>query len=197
MGRLIRRLRDDAAEWCQGRSGLVRAPLLAWFAYILVRHLAAPMYHSLFGALNLGLHEFGHFAFRPLGEFMMYAGGSLLQCLAPVLSVGMFVRQRDYFAIAVCFGWLSTNLFEVATYAADARAMNMPLVSVGGGDTRHDWNYLLEEMGMLRWDAAIGFLFRVAATLSMALCLAAGTWLVWKMAKPDGGGEEEIRGPQS
>ena len=35
----------------------------------------------------------------------------------------MFWKQRDLFAIAVAFAWLGTNLFEVATYAADARTM--------------------------------------------------------------------------
>lgn len=186
MGDWIRNLPAEAAAWCRGRSWLVRLPFLVWFAYILVRHFASPLYRSLFGALNFGLHEFGHFAFRPLGEFMMYAGGSLFQCLVPALSPLMFYRQRDFFAVAVCFGWLSTNLFDVATYAADARAMDLPLLSVGGGDTRHDWNYLLEAMGLLRQDAAIGFLFRAAAALSMLVCLAAGAWLLWKMARPEG-----------
>ena len=131
----IRDLRSEAADWCRGRAWLVRLPFLVWFSYILVRHLASSAYESLFGSLNLGLHEFGHFVFRPLGEFMMYAGGSLFQCLVPVLSVGMFFRQRDFFAIAVSFGWLSTNLFYVATYAADARAMDLCWNALDLGET--------------------------------------------------------------
>jgi len=35
----------------------------------------------------------------------------------------MFFRQRDYFAIAFCLGWLSTNLVGVGFYMADANAM--------------------------------------------------------------------------
>jgi hypothetical protein len=184
---LLVRLRDDAVAWAAGRSWVVRLPFLAWFAYILVRHWGDPMYQSLFKGLNLGIHELGHPLFSFLGPFMTAAGGTLLQCLAPVLSVGMFVRQRDYFAIAVCFAWLSTNFFDVATYAGDARAMQLPLVSPGGGggyiEDMHDWHNMLGRMGMLSWDGTIAFLFRAAGSVSMLAALAGGAWLCWRMFK--------------
>jgi hypothetical protein len=184
---LLVRLRDDAAAWASGRSWLVRLPLLLWFAYILVRHWGDPMYQSLFKGLNLGIHELGHPLFSFLGPFMTAAGGTILQCLAPVLSMGMFVRQRDYFAIAVCLAWLSTNFFDVATYAGDARSMSLPLVAPGGGggfiEDMHDWHNMLGRMGMLSWDGTIAFLFRAVATLSMLTALAGGGWLCWRMFK--------------
>ena len=181
---LFVRLRDEAAAWCVGRSWAVRLPLLAWFAYILVRHWADADYHSLFLWLNFGIHELGHPLFSWFGEFPGMAGGTLLQCLVPVLSMGMFYRQRDFFAIAACFGWLSTNLFYCGWYAADASAMAVPLLSPFGGDVRHDWNYLLGATGLLAWDGTVAFLFRTAASLAMLVSLAAGGWLVWRMARP-------------
>jgi hypothetical protein len=180
------RLREEAATWCRGRSWAVRVPLLVYFAYTLVRHWLDPMYQDWFKPLDLGIHELGHFVFAPLGRFMGIAGGSLTQCLLPVGSTAMFYRQRDWFAIAVCWGWLSLNLFDVATYAADARSMSLPLVSPGGGEVVHDWNYLLEAMGLLAWDGGVALLLRFAATASMLLCLAAGTWLLWTMARRGG-----------
>ena len=59
----------------------------------------------------------------------------------PVLSMAMFWRQRDFFAIAVCFGWLSENLFDVATYAGDARSRHLHLITPGGdrGTTTRPW----------------------------------------------------------
>ncbi len=180
---LVASLRSEAVEWCRGRSWAPRVPLLAYFAYALVRHWADPMYADWFKPLNLGIHELGHFLFRPLGMFLSIAGGSVTQCLVPVLSMAMFRRQGDWFAIAVCFGWLSLNLFDVATYAADARSLSLPLVSPGGGEVYHDWNYLLEKLGLLRWDGAIAFLMRTAATAAMAAGLAGGGWLLWRMAR--------------
>lgn len=180
---LWKRLRDDAAEWCRGRWWFVRAPILVWFGSILVRHWSDPDYQSLWKALNLGIHELGHIVFRPFGMFVSIAGGSLLQCLAPVIAIPMFFRQRDYFAIMVCLGWLSTNFFDVAVYAGDARAQALPLVSVGGGEVYHDWNYLLGHLGMLGMDATVALVFRIAATASMGTCLAGGAWLMWEMAR--------------
>ncbi|MDQ7778245.1 MAG: hypothetical protein RDV41_00855 [Planctomycetota bacterium] len=177
-------LREEIDRWCRGRLWLVRLPLLAWFAYILVRSLADSEYTSLFSSLNLGIHELGHFVFELLGEFIGMAGGTVAQCLAPIISVAMFYRQRDFFAIAVCFGWLSTNLFDVAIYASDARAQSLQLLSPFGRPVQHDWHYLLGKLGLLSADTTIGFLLRAAATLSMLVCLVGGTWVLWLMFRP-------------
>ena len=142
------------------------------------------MYQSLFGALNLGIHEAGHFIFAPFGEFLEILGGSLAQCLAPVIAMYLFYRRRDYFAIAICFGWLSTNFFGVATYAGDARSMALPLVTPGGGPAQHDWFNLLLRLDMLMWDKTLAFIFRCAAFVSMLVCLAGGAYLIYRMIKP-------------
>jgi hypothetical protein len=110
-------------------------------------------------------------------------GGSLLQVVAPVVGGFMFLRQRDYFAIAVAFAWLGTSLFDVATYMADARTLSLDLVSPLGGDPIHDWEFLFGRMGLLVHDRTIAFLTRVAATLSMVVALAGGGWLVREMAR--------------
>lgn len=138
------------------------------------------MYESIFKGLDLGIHEIGHVVFSPFGEFLAVAGGSILQCLVPIASMVMFFRQRDYFAIAFAWGWLAINLFDVATYAADARIMALPLVSpfAGGDEPIHDWNYLLSHMHLLNLDTTIAMLIRLFAVFSMLLCLILGGWLV-------------------
>jgi hypothetical protein len=175
------RLLEQAAAWARGRNWLVRAPLLALFAYMLVRYLRDPLYDTLFDGLNLGIHEMGHYLFLPFGEVMTVLGGSLLQCLAPLIAAYLFYRQRDFFAISVAFCWLSTNLFGVATYAADARSQVLDLVSPGSDEPTHDWHWLLGHWGMLGDDRAIGRLLRLAAILSMLLGLGTGTWLLLQM----------------
>jgi len=191
----LKAFHQEVLRWAQEKRWWGwRLPFLLFFAYILVRHLADPYYQSLFKGLNLGIHELGHFVFGLMGEFIGTLGGTLLQCLVPIGSMFMFLRQRDFFAIAVCFGWLSTNLFDVATYAGDARAMELPLVSPGVGDVIHDWNYLLGQTGLLKADQTIAFLFRLGGVLTMLACLAAGGWLLWKMARsaPRGSGPVEM-----
>jgi hypothetical protein len=90
-------------------------------------------------------------------------------------------RQSDYFGLAICGGWLATNLFGVGTYMADARAQLLPLVSPFSGHPIHDWNYLFGSLGWLDACEGIGFLTKCLATLVMALSIGSGSWLVWRM----------------
>ena len=183
------RLLLEAGEWARGRSGWARLPVLLWFAYILRNHLRDPDYDSIFGGLNLAIHEAGHFVFGPFGELLAVAGGTLLQLAAPFAAALVFRRQRDFFGLAVVACWLATNLFSVARYAADARAQELPLVSPTSGDPMHDWAYMLGRFGLLQRDLAIGAGFRALAVLSMLAGLGFGGWLVWRMIRPAAGVE--------
>ena len=173
----------EASAWAAGRSWLLRAPLLVWLAYIGVRQFASAEYTSLFGALNLGIHEGGHILFAPLGLALGIAGGTLLQLTCPVAALWMFLRQPDWFAAAVSLAWLSTNLHNVGTYVADAQAMELPLVTVGGGDALHDWNFLLGRLGLLEACEALGALVHGLAHVTMIAALASGAWLLVLMAR--------------
>ncbi len=174
----------DAENWCQGRIWWPRLLMLFFFMHLLVNHIKDPMYSDIFKGINLGFHEIGHMLFGPCGEFMTVAGGSLFQCLVPLLSILMFLRQRDYFGIAFCFGWLSTNLFDVAVYADDARKLALPLVTpFKGSETIHDWNYMLDKLDLMPYDYVIAGYLRAFGVISMLIFLFTGSWLVYKMMK--------------
>lgn len=165
-----------------GKLWWPRLPLLIWMGWIWIHVWSDPQYQPLLKGLNLGVHELGHIVFSPFRQFLTIAGGSILQCLVPVIGMVMFFRQRDPFAIFFAFGWLGTDFFDVATYVADARAMELPLVSPFGVDEiLHDWNWLLEDLGWLAHDQTIAGLFRNAGHLSFVLCLAGGAWTLWRM----------------
>ena len=175
---------EDAGRWAgEGRSWPPRALLLLVLAYFGWRHLADPEYGSLFSGITLGVHELGHLLFAPLGHWMGMAGGSLTQVLAPVALAWGFLRQRDYYAITVAGTWEGMSLSNLATYVADARAQELPLVSPFGGDPEHDWNYLLSSVGMLRHDTQLAGWVRLAAFLTLAASLAFGAWLCVRMAR--------------
>lgn len=188
--KLLHFFRDDASDWCRDRSWEIRAPVLLFFVYILVRSVVEEEYNNfMFGGINLGFHEMGHALFRFFGEFMMIAGGTILQCLIPVIAAVAFWRtQRDYFGVAFCFGWLGTNAFGVAIYASDARGQrNLPLVSPWGqsfgSDGNGDWTRMLSRLDMLDWDTKIAFLFNCVGVLSFLVGIALGSWLLWRMHK--------------
>lgn len=180
--RLWTAARDDARDWCRGRSWIPRLPLLLYLAYAGVKHLGDETYSSLFGAITFGIHELGHVVFAPLGEFMSIAGGSICQIAAPIAAGFVLLRQRDWFGVAVAAAWLGFSLFNLATYIGDARAQELPLLGLSD-DPLHDWHYLLDAFGMLRLDGAFAFLTRVGGFLSWAAAMAFGGWLCWEMRR--------------
>lgn len=181
---LIRTLHADLVDWCRGRHGWLRLPVVIYLGWFLIAHVRDPAYWSVAAPLNLGIHELGHVVTRPFGEFIMVAGGSFLQCLVPVIGVVMFARQRDWFAIPIAIAWLGDNVAYVAWYCADAVAEELPLVSLGGGDVIHDWHYLLDAMGLLDHTDAIAGLFRVTALGLLAVGFVGSAYVVWLMIRP-------------
>lgn len=173
---------EDARATAAGKQWQPRALLLLICAWLFYKHLADPFYGGIAKGLNLAIHEIGHVFFGFFGiDFLSIAGGTILQLAAPLAAFWMFSRQRDYYAIAIAFCWLGTNLFDVAAYAGDARARQLPLVSVGGGDPEHDWFILLLDTNLLNYDTVIGGLFRFAGFLSFVIGLGFGAWLLQQM----------------
>ena len=172
----------DAARWSDGRLWQWRLPLLVALGWIGVRHLAEPDYWSIFMGLTLALHEIGHILFAPFGETMSVAGGSITQLLAPVAAALVLRRQRDWFGVAVAGCWLAFSLANLATYIGDARAGELPLVSVGEGDeVIHDWSYLLDLADWLHLDASFARLARVLSGCTLAASVLFGGWLCRRM----------------
>jgi hypothetical protein len=174
----MRAFLSEAAEWARGKMWLPRLLLLLVCAWIFYRHLQDPFYGGIVKGLNLAIHEIGHVLFGFVGEFIGIAGGTILQLAAPAITAWLFYRQRDFFAIAVALCWLGTSFFDVAVYAADARAGDLPLVSLGGGDPQHDWFIMLAETDLLNHDKTIGGIFRLLGIVSFLGGLLFGGWLV-------------------
>jgi hypothetical protein len=123
----------------------------------------------LIDGVNLIIHEAGHIFFKPLGEFMMIAGGSLFQVIVPITFAGYFFFTGKQFSAALVLFWLGESLLNVSVYAADSVHMQLPLL--GGNDTIHDWNYMLNELGWLWHTEKIAFLIRGVGTLTIVFAL--------------------------
>lgn len=119
--------------------------------------------------VNLIIHEAGHVVFMPFGEFITIAGGSLFQLIVPAAFALYFYRRGQLFSAALVLFWLGQSLLNVAVYAGDALKLDLPLL--GGQDSIHDWNYMLDRLGLLARAGGIGGLLRFCGTL---LIIAAG-----------------------
>ncbi len=174
---------DDAAAWAAGRMWWPRALLLVYLAYAGYRHLTDAEYTSVFSGITLAIHELGHVLFGWLGEWLAVAGGSITQLAAPLAVQLILLRQRDYFGVAVGGAWLAMSMANLAVYVGDAEAEALPLVSLGGGDVVHDWNYLLSSVHLLAYDAQIAGMIRAAAFVVLVASCWLGAWLCAVMAR--------------
>jgi len=123
--------------------------------------------------VNLIAHEAGHLLFSYLGEFLMVIGGTIGQLFVPLAFMVYFFLRKEMFSSAVALFWAGENFFSISVYIRDAQAMDLPLVSVGGGeDTIHDWNYILSKLEVLQWDRALGGLAFWTGIAIIALSIA-------------------------
>lgn len=130
-----------------------------------------PYQWHLIDGVNLVIHEAGHIVFMPFGEFVMIAGGSLFQIIMPLAFVIYFYRKEMPYSAALVLFWVGESVLNVSVYAGDSIAMQLPLL--GGQDSIHDWNYMLERLGILKDTAAVGGALRMAGTL---IIIAAAVW---------------------
>lgn len=166
-----------------GFDWLFRLLVLASFGYIFFHAALDTTIEAVrsnpLGLFDLGIHELGHFVFIPLGEFMTIAGGSIFQCLFPLLWFGTCVWKRWHFAASMMLVWFAYNLFDVAVYAADARARLLSLATLSNDyDSAHDWYQLLSRLGKLQNDTAIAHGLKVAGIVIGLAGLVSGLLLV-------------------
>lgn len=120
---------------------------------------------------NLVIHEAGHILFIPFGQFMTIAGGSLFQVIVPAVFAGYFYYQGKYFSCALVLFMVGESLVNVSVYAGDAVSMELPLL--GGDDSIHDWNWMLDKLSLLRHTQEIAGAIRALGTFAI---LSASVW---------------------
>ncbi|MFP4585746.1 MAG: zinc ribbon domain-containing protein [Desulfococcaceae bacterium] len=169
-----------------GLRGILLLALTVWGLYFIV----SPLDYDVIGGsflhnINLPFHEAGHVVFRPFGAWITSLGGTLGQLLMPLICMGvLLLKTRDAFGAAVTFWWFGQNFIDIAPYIADARAGVLPLLGGNTGQTSpygfHDWEFILGEIGMSRYDEALGIVSHWTGSIIMLLACAWGAWLLWK-----------------
>ena len=135
--------------------------------------------------INLVFHEAGHIVFRLFGQFISSLGGSLGQLIMPAICFYTFLfRMLNPFAAAVCLWWVGENFLDMAPYIHDARAGELPLLGGNFGHSSpygfHDWEYLLAESGLLKYDQLIAKLSFFTGSVMMISALVWGGLLLYR-----------------
>src|ERR1700727_3168455 len=157
-----------------------RVALFAWVAFYLFFLYQQSHNGPLPGLMNgvfVPIHEGGHLLFRIAGEFLMVAGGTFLQLFAPFALAVYFVFRRQPQGVAFCIFFFFQQFLPISTYMADARAQDLPLLTVGDAEyVIHDWNYLFGKLGVLEHDIQIASAVRAIGWLGM---FAVVIWWFW------------------
>jgi hypothetical protein len=164
--------------------GLLLAGLALWTLAFMRHGLnAAYLGGSFMHLVHIPFHEAGHVLLSPFGRFITVLGGSAFQVAIPVICAGvLLVKTRDPFGGAVAAWWAGQSLMDLAPYIADARALQLVLLGgkTGAEVEGHDWEYLLQTIGWLRYDTALGRASFTIGALAMIAALAWGAAVVWR-----------------
>ncbi len=124
------------------------------------------------------IHEGGHLLFGYLGHGFTVAGGTLLQLLVPLALATYFCFQRQIAGVAFCMFCFFEQFLPIATYMADARAQELPLITVGSPEfVEHDWFAMFSSLGVLQHDTQIASMVRIVGWVGMVSVVA---WLAWR-----------------
>src|SRR5579885_2056428 len=168
----------DASGAARPWKPLPRWAVAAWLAFYCWFLFYAFSQHGGFLFIdnaNLIVHEGGHALFGWFGATLGLWGGTLLQWLVPLLLAAYFFYERQPAAFVFCLFFFFENWLYTATYMADARAMELPLVTVGDPDhVEHDWNTIFSSLGVLQYDTKIAAVVRLLGWCGM---IAVTIWL--------------------
>lgn len=164
---------------------LAFAAWVIFYLFFLYQAARGTGFLLLMDGVFVPIHEGGHLLFRFFGEFLNIAGGTFLQLFVPFSLATYFLFQRHAQGVAFCSFFFFEQFLPIATYMADARAQDLPLLTVGDAEyVIHDWNYLFGKLGLLQHDTQIAGAVRFIGWMGM---IAVVVWLVWRAlndAKP-------------
>ena len=161
---------EAAKPWI---ASLVLLPLCVQFASVgeldFLRREVPFFFYGMLDSLTLVVHEAGHFFFRFFGDFMQFAGGTLMQIILPSILIWHFYLHDYRLGTQLALLWLGQSFVSVSIYAGDARKRILPLL--GDNLDGHDWHYMLGRLGLLDAAPVFGGFFFVLALLTFAALL--------------------------
>lgn len=154
----------------------------AFYGIFLIQLAQGKGLPALMDLVFIPIHEGGHALFSYFGHALMIAGGTILQLGVPLLLVVYFLFRRQVQGTAFCTFFFFEQLLPTATYMADARARELPLLTIGDPElAEHDWFTMFSRLGVLQHDTQIASVVRFIGWAGM---LATVAWMVCRSLSP-------------
>ena len=131
----------------------------------------SPPIHLFLGdAINLLIHEAGHFFFSWLGRTLYLMGGSITQILLPAV-IAFFVWWNHSEHTVYPLFWTGWNICNVSIYVADAPFRKLRLIKAG---LTHDWHAIMNRLDMMESAVMIGDVLHWIGIAVCAFAIAHG-----------------------
>ncbi len=151
---------------------------LAFYALFLFQLARGSGFLPMIDLVLIPVHEGGHLLFSYFGHALMVAGGTIMQLAVPLMLAAYFYFQRQIAGTAFCLFVFFEQFLPIATYMADARAQQLPLLTVGDPEfVEHDWFVMFNGLGVLEHDTQIASVVRCLGWIGMFGVVA---WLAWR-----------------
>ena len=139
-------------------------------------------YAGILDNFNLLIHKSGHVVFSVFGNTMHLWGGTLLQCIAPIIIIMSFWHFKQTAGLAFSGIWLGENFLFISRYILDAFPMKRTLPGCPEGI--HDWNVILGNMGVL---SIYKFIGGIVLALGWLIMITSAVWysLMWYLNYED------------
>ncbi len=180
-------MRQNIDEYVQGKTWYWYVPFWLLGLYLFIKLLGfelggeAVFILAIPQSFNFILHEMAHLLLGFLPPVLVAAAGSFSELLLGSLLIVTAFKTKGYFASLFCALWFMLAAQSTGDYMADAIDMYLPLVSFGGPDAIHDWNFVFTELGVLQHAVLIANLFRGFGILVGLLALGFSAYLVCRM----------------
>ena len=170
-------------NWYARGALLVAAMLYTFFFFRQVDINYGDLGGHLLWLLITPWHEAGHLVFRPFGQFMHIAGGTIMQHMFPIVLGVALLRSRNPFGAALCFWLLGYSVIYTGWYMHDAGDPQAMMVSgkSSAEDDGHDFVNIFSDMGgwWILNATRIGIFVGRLGEVMMCIGLAWGAFLVW------------------
>jgi hypothetical protein len=166
-------------EW----QPISRAQFIAWLVFYALLYFYLGLHFSDMTPIDnvdLVVHEAGHLLFSYFGQTLYVWGGTIFQLLVPLLLAASFAWRQHLPGVVFSSVAFFHNCLYVATYMRDALLLELPLVTVGGGEAEHDWVRIFSDLGVLPHALEIGSAMRWFGWCGL---IATMGWFCWRYAK--------------
>jgi hypothetical protein len=161
------------------RRALIAA--LACYVVLIGNAVLHGTWFQWFDLVFVPIHEGGHLWFGYFGQWIMVAGGTILQLFVPFALAVHFLVKRQLLGTAFCAFFFFEQFLPIGIYLADARCQCLEYVTVGDPElAEHDWFYLFSRAGVLEYDTQMGAWFRAFGWIGMLGTVSCFAWRSWR-----------------